>query len=360
MALRYMRFIKSLPLFMVAFFLLAKIRSKITYERSLNAAAIALDDFPSDYTQALIAAQREDKQPEYHWSKLTDPGPAAQETIPPIIHFIWFPNLYHNHLDISKIPTVGSDTPELCQKHNPDYQINIWNASAARALLEEHYGWFLPRYDAYRYPIQRVDAFKYFVLWHYGGVYMDLDISCRRALDPLLQFAAWYPKASPSGVNNDLMATRARHPLTGMMLEQLAPRDKDRLFPYLTIFWSTGPSFVSGVLRSWSFKHVGAVSPPPKRPQDFDKDGVHILPQEFYSEKYTFFGHRPGGTWHGKDVAVVLWLVDRPWIFVLCPALAFVLLMYIMQKRRSWKFGVRASRPQSDGWRCHSQQQRCC
>jgi mannosyltransferase OCH1-like enzyme len=190
MAPRYIRFIKSLPLFMVALFFLAKIRSRITYERSLNAAAITLDDFPPDYTQALIAAQRQDKQPEYHWSKLTDPGPAAQKTIPPIIHFIWLPNLYHNHLDISKIPIVGSDAAELCRKHNPDYQINIWNASAARALLEEHYGWFLPRYDAYQYPIQRVDAFKYFVLWHHGGVYMDLDISCRRALDPLLQFAA--------------------------------------------------------------------------------------------------------------------------------------------------------------------------
>jgi mannosyltransferase OCH1-like enzyme len=348
MALRYMRFIKSLPLIIIALYLLSKTRSKIIYERSLNAAAITLDDFPSDYTQTLIAAQLEDKQPEYDWPRLIDPGPAAQTTIPPIIHFIWFPNLYHDHLDISQIPAVGSDTPELCRKHNPDYQINIWNASAARTLLEEHYGWFLPRYDAYRHPIQRVDAFKYFVLWHYGGVYMDLDISCRRALDPLLQFPAWYPKASPSGVNNDLMATRARHPLTGMMLEQLAPRDKDRLFPYLTIFWSTGPQFVSGVLRSWSSKYVGAVSAPPKPTVGFNKDSVHILPQEFCSEKYTFFGHRPGGTWHGKDVAVVLWFVDRPWIFMLCPALALIVFVCVMQKRRSWKFGVRVRRPQSD------------
>jgi mannosyltransferase OCH1-like enzyme len=345
MAPRYMRFLKSLPLFLFALYLLGKICGKITYERSLNAAAITLDDFPSDYTQALIAAQREDKQPEYGWPKLIDPGPAVQTTIPPIIHFIWFPNLYHDHLDISQIPAVGSDTPELCRKHNPDYRINVWNASAARVLLEEHYGWFLPRYDAYRYPIQRVDAFKYFVLWHYGGVYMDLDISCRRALDPLLQFPAWYPKASPSGVNNDLMATRAHHPLTGMMLEQLAPRDKDKLFPYFTIFWSTGPQFVSGVLRSWSSSHIGAVSPPTKRPEDLDRNSVHILPQEFYSEKYTFFGHRPGGTWHGKDVAVVLWFVNRPRIFVLCPALTFILLMYIIRKRRSRRSVVRTDSP---------------
>jgi hypothetical protein len=43
----------------------------------------------------------------------------------------------------------------------------------------------------------------------------------------------------------------------------------------------------------------------------------YVLPQIFYSEQYTFFGHRPGGTWHGQDVAVILWLVDRPWVLLL-------------------------------------------
>jgi mannosyltransferase OCH1-like enzyme len=339
-----MRYLRLLPLVILVIYGLRKGRSQIVYEHSLNSAAITFDHFPSDYTEALKAAQRENKNPEYNWPKLTDPGPAAQKTIPPIIHFIWFPNLYHDHLDVSQIPSVGSQAPELCREHNPDFQVNVWNASAARALLEEHYGWFLPRYDAYKHPIQRVDAFKYFVLWHYGGVYMDLDIACRRPLNPLLPFPAWYPKASPFGVNNDLMATRARHPLTGMMLEELAPRDKDYFFPYLTIFWSTGPQFVSDVLRSWASKHTGAVSPPPKRPEDFNHDSVHVLPQEFYSEKYTFFGHSPGGTWHGKDVAVILWLVDRPWIFVLLPTLAAIVFIFYMRRRRSWRFRGGAQR----------------
>jgi hypothetical protein len=40
-----------------------------------------------------------------------------------------------------------------------------------------------------------------------------------------------------------------------------------------------------------------------------------VLPQVFYSEEYTFFGHSPGGTWHGDDVAVVLWFVAHPVLF---------------------------------------------
>jgi len=163
---------------------------------------------------------------------------------------------------------------------------------------------------------------------------MDMDIACRRALDPLLPFSAWYPKASPFGINNDLMATRARHPLTGMMLEALAARDRDWFFPYLTVLWSTGPQVVSDVLRSWSSERAGVISPPPKRQEDFEQDSVHILTQQFYSEEYTFFGHSAGGTWHGKDVANVLWFVDRPWVVVLVPTLAFVVLMCAVKYRR--------------------------
>lgn len=169
MTTRCVRFFKCLPLIIIAVSLIGRIRNHITYERSFNAAAITFDDFPTDYAQALFAAQREHKNLEYDWPRLTDPGPAVQKTIPPIIHFIWFPNLYHDHLDVSQIPTMGSHAPQRCQEFNPEYQVNVWNASTARALLEEHYGWFLPRYDAYKYPIQRVDAFKYFVLWHFGG-----------------------------------------------------------------------------------------------------------------------------------------------------------------------------------------------
>jgi hypothetical protein len=33
----------------------------------------------------------------------------------------------------------------------------------------------LKTYDGYRFPVQRVDAVRYFLLLHYGGIYLDLD-----------------------------------------------------------------------------------------------------------------------------------------------------------------------------------------
>ena len=45
-------------------------------------------------------------------------------------------------------------------------------------------------------------------------------------------------------------------------------------------------------------------------------DDVAILPRTFYSEDNSFFGHRPGGSWHGKDVFVVTWLMNWIWVIV--------------------------------------------
>ena len=45
-----------------------------------------------------------------------------------------------------------------------------------RDFIAKEYNWFLETYDAYPYPIQRADALRYFVVYHYGGIYADLDL----------------------------------------------------------------------------------------------------------------------------------------------------------------------------------------
>lgn len=224
------------------------------FQKYLKAQYITWKDFPTTYADTLRAKDWTALET-FDYEHTFPPHDDGTTSIPPIIHFIWFQNLYETRPDVTSIPSKGSEAPELCHKWNPNYTINIWNATAARDLLEEHYSWFIPTYDAYRYPIQRVDAFKYFVLWHYGGIYMDLDIACRRNLDPLLPFPAWFPEASPLGVNNDLMASRAGHPVVELMLNSLSARNKNLIFPYLTIFWSTGPQFTGDLLKRWFLSH---------------------------------------------------------------------------------------------------------
>lgn len=306
-----------LPLLIVLYF----IRCQYTFQHALSSLYISFDDFTNSYSTALNASRTRGEGLVDFDYKASFPDPL----IPRLIHFIYFADLYHLHDGTPSLPASSrSHAPELCRKFNPGFEIRIWNETEAHTFINTEYPWFIPTYEAYRYPIQRVDALKYFVLYHFGGVYMDLDIACRRPLEPLLQFPAWFPEASPLGVNNDLMASMPRHPVLLEMTKALARRNRNLLFPYLTIFWSTGPQFGSDILRGWWWTHIAKIRNHGKinliALYRTDTDclievaSFRILPQIFYSEEYTFFGHSPGGTWHGGDVAVVLWLVDRPWI----------------------------------------------
>ena len=58
-------------------------------------------------------------------------------------------------------------------------------------------------------------------------------------------------------MNNDLMAVRKEHPIMKKMMESLKRRNWNLIFPYLTIFWSTGPQFTSDMLKEWFLLYEG-------------------------------------------------------------------------------------------------------
>lgn len=234
------------------------LRSQHAFQRALKGSYISFDDFPISYNSALNAS-RTDGEPLLDFD-YNSSFPSL--LIPRTIHFIHFVDLYRRNDGTPSLPTTArSHAPDLCRKFNPFFEIRIWNETEAHTFIETEYPWFIPTYDTYKQPIQRVDALKYFVLYHFGGVYMDLDIACRRPLEPLLQFPAWFPEASPLGVNNDLMASMPRHPILLEMTSALPRRNRNLLFPYLTIFWSTGPQFTSDVLRDWWGRNSARLNP---------------------------------------------------------------------------------------------------
>ena len=381
--IKFASLLLSIPIFLTA-------HSTWDFESYLNSLSITLSDFPQSYAEALTRATVNNEPPaDFDYSifhvddhtgiDITDIDNATDEasntttnTIPPIIHFIWFNDLYTT--DNNPIPHHGSHAPARCRLFNPSYTIHIWNSSAARSFLQTHYPAILPVYNAYPYPIQRVDLLKYFLLRHYGGVYMDLDVACRRPLDPLLQFSAWWPKARPLGVNNDLMAARRGHPVVEYATGRLGERagwwwGSD----WVTVFWSTGPRFMSDVLKEWYHMfpeeryRAGEDKSPDagkcsnlllKSLEEFEFDGrpaandsinivadpdaFFILPEQFYSQDpgYTFFGHSPGGTWYGDDAHFIMWVLDRPWIIVLVVGTPMALWASLAVRRRRavvWK-----------------------
>ena len=67
-----------------------------------------------------------------------------------------------------------------------NYTLKLCPNICRRAFLKQHYPWFLPTYDGYTQEMMRIDAIRYFLMFHYGGIYLDIDMSCKVSPNPSL------------------------------------------------------------------------------------------------------------------------------------------------------------------------------
>ena len=207
----------------------------------------------------------------------------------------------------------------------------LWTDAGSREFIAKYYLWFLDTFDNYTYPIQRADAIRYFVLYHFGGVYIDLDIGCLRPVDPLLIYPVILPKTIPVGVSNDLMFAEKHHPLLEQTIHNLANFDHSWLLNYPTVMFSTGPMFLSAQYGLYTAAHPNTAF------QD-----VRILPKSLYGKNakedeapHSFFSHFYGSSWHADDAAFIgflgTWGKALMWIGLV---ILIVGLIYIPSKQR--------------------------
>lgn len=139
--------------------------------------------------------------------------------------------------------------------HSNFEQHFYWTDNNGRELLEKHYPWFLKTWNSYKTPIQKADALRYFVLHHYGGIFLDMDLVCLQRLDGLFNYLDnrvsnnehifLAVKAFPVGISNGFMITTRQHPLLRHVIENLETYNRNFLLPHATIVISTGPMCIS-------------------------------------------------------------------------------------------------------------------
>ncbi|KAF2457265.1 nucleotide-diphospho-sugar transferase [Lineolata rhizophorae] len=221
------------------------------------------------------------------------------------------PKLIHQTYVNESIPERWKEAQQSCIDLHEDYEYRLWTDKKAREFIAQEYPWFLETYDAYEFPIQRADSIRYFVLAHFGGVYIDLDDGCQRRLDPLLAYPAWLRRTVPTGISNDAMGAIPRHPFFLRVIDSLPKYNRSWLLPYITVMASTGPLFLSVIWRHYN--NAGPIG----------RDRVRVLfPDEYNNHPWSFFTHHLGNSWHGKDVRLIFWM-GQHWIFL--TVLGFVL-----------------------------------
>ncbi|KAF8076504.1 glycosyltransferase family 32 protein [Lyophyllum atratum] len=248
------------------------------------------------------------------------------ERIPRILHQTWKTEV---------LPPRWKGISDACREMMPDYEYILWTDATSRQFISDHYPWFLENFDGYTYPIQRADAIRYFVLYHFGGVYIDLDIGCLRPMDPLLVYPVILPKTIPVGVSNDLMFAEKGHALLEQTIHNLVTFDHSWVLNYPTVMFSTGPMFLSAQYGLYTSSH------PTSSMQD-----VRILPKSLYGKNakegeapHSFFSHFYGSSWHADDAAFIgflgTWGKGLMWVGLIILVVGIVRLPGSRQRRYS-------------------------
>ncbi|CCM03152.1 uncharacterized protein FIBRA_05274 [Fibroporia radiculosa] len=217
------------------------------------------------------------------------------ERIPRILHQTW---------KSETLPEKWANVSQGCRDMMPDYEYMLWTDASSREFIAQHYPWFLDTFDGYKYTIQRADVIRYFILYHYGGIYLDLDIGCLRPLDALLTYPVILPKTIPVGVSNDLIFSEPGHPFMEQTIHGLMAFDHSWVLNYPTVMFSTGPMFLSAQYGLYTSTHPPTLAQPGGE--------VRILPKSLYGKNakpeeapHSFFSHYYGSSWHADDAAFI-------------------------------------------------------
>ncbi|TGO92436.1 hypothetical protein BPOR_0003g00340 [Botrytis porri] len=227
-----------------------------------------------------------------HRSEIPAPGSELIENRTQLI-----PKIIHQTYINESIPERWKAGQQSCIELHDDYEYKLWTDEASRAFIATEYPWFLDTFDSYPFPIQRADSIRYFVLAHYGGIYIDLDDGCKRRLEPLLSYPAWLRRTVPTGISNDAMGSVPQHPFFLRVIESLQAYNRNWGMPYITVMYSTGPLFLSVL---W-IEYMRTVTNEAGRVRN-------LMPDKYNKHAWSFFNIVKGNSWHGKDAQTIFWM----------------------------------------------------
>lgn len=177
------------------------------------------------------------------------------------------PKIIHQTYKDENLPSKWSHVPLSYKNTMPDYEYMFWSDKKIQEFLEQNYPWFLPTFESYEYHIQRVDSIRYFILYHYGGIYVDMDVGAKIRLDDVLKgHDVIIPITPDLGVTNAFMTSSKHSDFFQYVIHHLEERNNLRYLGVKTRHWviigSTGPAFLHWCMEHYTNKkNLSVVEP---------------------------------------------------------------------------------------------------
>ena len=240
------------------------------------------------------------------------------------------------------IPEKWVQNHKKWKKLHPSYQIRLWNMEDSVTLINEIDPSFLRIFENYEFNIERADAIRYFILYKFGGIYVDLDIIPNYSLDSLLEMYENDKKLdvllgeSPNAdtASNFFIISKPRSNFWLFVIDEMKKRvHKPYLGKHLTIMNETGPLLLNSMMDKYN---------------QINQQYVEILPKSVLNScdvcgecnsKFSYIIDNHASSWHSLDSKVINFLnckIYRPLkkINIFIYLVIIIILFIIILKRK--------------------------
>ncbi|CAF1187408.1 unnamed protein product [Adineta steineri] len=254
------------------------------------------------------------------------------------------PRIIHQTYRTYNIPEIwNTSIQSIIETNYKDFQYHRWSHEDMRLFVQKHQPEFYRKtYINYKYDMQRIDSFRYVLMYHVGGIYIDMDNGCNyplkyivttmEALDPYSPYLALFPAEDTFGLQTDFIISTSNHPIFKQFISNLHLFNHNYLLHHLTILLSAGPLYATFQERFFN---------------QTEKQIVRILDNQIYN---TIFWKTNGGTWFERDTLIILYIYyNRNIILKYCVIiLIFIIIIIILFKRRRIDFLIKLTIKQSN------------
>ena len=170
---------------------------------------------------------------------------------------IRIPRIIHQTYETHQVPSMWNATVNSVMEMNKnDFEYRRWSHEEMAEFVKKHeYEFYTHTYVNYRYSMQRIDSFRYVLMYYIGGIYVDMDNGCNRPfidlvntleqLDPNVKNLACFPRRDPFGVESDFLISSPNHPFYRQLISNLDLFNRNYFFHFWTMLVSAGPIYVS-------------------------------------------------------------------------------------------------------------------
>jgi len=134
---------------------------------------------------------------------------------------------------------------------NPDFEYLFFDNEGVQAFIDREFPQYRAVFDAFPFPIQRYDFFRYLVVYRHGGFYFDLDVMLASDLSSLSDSGCVFPFEGLTlsrylrkhhkqdwEIGNFAFGAAPRHPFLKAVIENCvrAQKDPDWIKPMMAGF----------------------------------------------------------------------------------------------------------------------------